>query len=89
VERVVLGGYLVVEGSAGEVSGLGPRQRRSGGGGLGGGCARMPFGTHPHLHVVGARIRFAVPSLARLAAKRGESGSCDLRDQQVSESFGT
>jgi hypothetical protein len=42
------------------------------GGGPGGGCARTPVGTHPHLLVVGADNPIALPSLARLGDRHGE-----------------
>jgi hypothetical protein len=50
----------------------GARRRRSGGGPRGG-CARMPAGTHPHLHVVGASNPIAVPYMERLGAGPGEN----------------
>jgi hypothetical protein len=53
--------------------------RRRSSGGPGGGCARMPVGTHPHLLVVGVGNPIAVPSLARLGARRVKSGGCDPR----------
>jgi hypothetical protein len=50
----------------------GVRLRRSGGG-LGGGCARMPTDTHPRLLVVVVDNPKTVPCLARLGARRGET----------------
>jgi hypothetical protein len=51
---------------------MGARRRRSGGG-PGGGCARMPVGTYPHLLVAGAGNYIAVSRMARLGARRGET----------------
>jgi hypothetical protein len=45
------------------------RRRRSGGG-PGGGYARTPAGTHPHLRVVGNGNPMAVSGLARLGSRR-------------------
>jgi hypothetical protein len=65
---------------------FGARRRRSGGG-PGGGCARMPVGTHPHLLVVGVGSPIAVPYLVRLGARRGEIRRLRSADQQLSGSL--
>jgi hypothetical protein len=49
----------------------------------------MLLGTHLHLLVVGAGNPMVVPGMPWLGARHGESACCDLRDQHVSESFGT
>jgi hypothetical protein len=59
------------------------------GGGPEGGCARMPVGTHPHLLLVGAGNSIAVPSLARLGARRGEIRRLRSADQHVLGSLST
>jgi hypothetical protein len=44
----------------------------------------MSVGTDPHILVVCAGNHVVVPRLAQLEARRGESGSYDPRDQQLS-----
>jgi hypothetical protein len=51
---------------------MGARLRRSGGD-SGGGCARRPANTYPHLHAVGDGDRIAVLGLARWRARRDEN----------------
>jgi hypothetical protein len=53
------------------------------------GALAWPVGTQPHILVVGACNPIAVPCLARLGARRGDSGSCNPRDMQLSGNLGT
>jgi hypothetical protein len=49
----------------------------------------MPVGTHPHLLVVGAGSPIAVPSMARLVARRNEIWRPRSADEQLSGSINT
>jgi hypothetical protein len=60
-------------------------RRRHNGGGHGGGCARMPVGTHPHLLKVGVATPIVVKFLALQGARHGElataiRGMCICRE---------